>query len=124
MKIGLEQWPWGKPPPQEISTGEPTPFATFIRGRNPTFKAHSSLAHAKGALSVSYGMRRVDGVLKYAFSDEGALYEWDAANNRWLLRVYVQKNSTKDNYLLWTNPRAFKTGITNVIEETLSLEDA
>lgn len=116
-RIGYDQWPYGEPPPKEIITGEPTPFATFIRGRNPTFKSHTSLAHAKGALSNTHQSTRVDGVYRKAFTAEGALYEWDGANNQWLPRLHVQKGTTQQDYILWSDPKAFKQGISSVIEE-------
>lgn len=115
-RITYDHWPHGEKPPQIIKTGEPTPFATFVRRRNPCFKAHTTLGHAKSAITQD--------LYRGVFRGESALYEWDGINSQWILRVHVQRDTTKQDYLLWSDPAAFKQGLTNVIDEEPALEDA
>jgi hypothetical protein len=110
-RITLDNWPYGENPPQVISTGEDTPFATFMRSRNPTFKPHKTLGQAKSALTMdTWGPDNI-------FAGENALYQWDGINNQWILRAYLRKGSKRADYTLWSNPEAFLQGVSNVIDE-------
>lgn len=117
-RIGSNNWPFGEEPPKVISTGDPTPFATFMRGRNPMFKPHSTLGHAKSALTGdTWGPDNI-------FRNDSAIYEWDGANNQWVLRAHFRKGTKREDYLLWSDPDLFKQGIRTVINEQPVLEDA
>jgi len=111
-RITSKNWPYGENPPQVISTGAEIPlFATFMRGRNPTFKPHNTLGQAKSALTNdTWGPDNI-------FRSDAALYEWDGNNNQWVLRVHLRKGTKRAEYTLWSDPKVFLQGISNVIQE-------
>jgi len=89
-----------------------------MRGRTPTFKPHSTLGHAKSALTGdTWGPENI-------FREDSALYEWDGPNTQWVLRVHFRKGTKRDDYILWSDPKTFAQGITTLIEEAPSLEDS
>lgn len=112
-RITLDNWPHGEDPPQVIRQGQATPFATFMRGRHPTFKTHTTLGQAKSALTNdTWGPDSI-------FRRDNALYEWDGINNQWILRVHFPQGSKRGDFTLWSNPKAFLQGISNVIQEDI-----
>lgn len=98
--------------PEAITT-ELGAFATYIPDRNPSFKAHTHIGHAKNALGQRhYRISRYENG-KYLGYDEYATFQYPVAlyklavldeGSVWKLHTVMKKGTTKSDYPeLWPN---------------------
>lgn len=86
-----------KPDPHDLPA--PHQWGTYITGRHPKFKTHSTLGTAKNAISGKFTrLNRQDVALWDSW-----VYEWvnDEDGSRWVERWEILKGDPKDTHPLW-----------------------
>lgn len=97
----------------EVITTELGAFATYIPGRNPHFKAHTNIGHAKNALNLRHfkgykvpGDWRQGCADKATFCRDVALYKLAVLDGGsiWKLHTVLKQGTSKEDYPeIWPN---------------------